>query len=84
MPAAKLIMGKLALGIGFVLVRSRPHSLAQQLDHRALDRVSFGSGQHAAQPVEFDHVVAGQQLDLTQRIRIHLAFVRPFELELRC
>ena len=81
MPAAEFILGKLALGIGFVFLRSRPHPLAQQFDHDALDRVPLKSGQHAAQP---DHVVARQQFDLAQRIRVHLAFIRSFELELTC
>jgi hypothetical protein len=85
-PAAKLV-GKLALGIGLVFVRSRPHPLAPHL-RRALDRVSIQSGQRAAQLVEFDpfehFIVVEQQFDLTRRVRFDRAFVRSFELELTC
>ena len=81
MPAAPLL-GRLALGIGLLFFVQSGSST--QHDRRALDRVSLESGQHAAQLVGFDHIVVEQQLDLAQRIWLHLAFVRPFELELTC
>jgi len=79
MPAAALVVGQLALGIGLVFVRSRP--VAPHLDHRAVDRVSLRLGQRAAQFVEFDqHIVVQQQF--ARRVRRHRPFDVAFEREL--
>ena len=83
MPAAKLV-GKLALGIGLIFVRS----LAAQLDDRALDRIPLQPVERAAQLVEFNRLFVDwllvEQFDFARRVRIDCAFVRSFELQLTC
>ena len=77
MPAAALVVGQLALGIGLVFVRS----LAPQLDDRPVDRVPLEPVERAAHLVEFVLLlVVAQQHHLARRVRLE----RSFELELTC
>ena len=76
LPAAALVVGQLALGIGLVFVRS----LAPQLDDRAVDRVSLQPVECATHLFEFDLLVVAQQCHLARRVRLE----RSFELELIC
>lgn len=73
MPAAALVVGQLALGIGLVFLRP----LAAQFDDRAHDRVSV-------QSVERDAHHVHQHVDLARRVRLGRALERAFELELTC
>jgi len=81
-PAPFIVVGKLALGLGLVCVRSRPHPFLQAQSHRrTLDRIPPQPVERPAQHAQF-RIVVEQQFEFARRVRLDR--LGSFELELTC